>query len=131
MKNLITIFLVTVLTAYNTTAQKQVDTFMIQVDGLGCPFCAYGLEKKFKELKGIKNLKIDIETGDFSFTYPAEKALTMVAAAEQVKKAGYTPISTKIIRADGKIESSGDSKVYLNPKSLIDKKVFVAANRND
>lgn len=54
-------------------AQKPMDAFEVQVDGLGCPFCAYGLEKKFKEFKGIKEVKIDIETGDFSFAYPAEK----------------------------------------------------------
>ncbi|MBV1925335.1 MAG: heavy-metal-associated domain-containing protein [Dokdonia sp.] len=85
---------------------KQMDAFEVQVDGLGCPFCAYGLEKKFKEFKGIKKVAIDIETGDFSFLYPTEKALTMDAVVEQVKKAGYTPNIAKITRADGTIENS-------------------------
>ncbi|MFT4565961.1 MAG: mercuric ion binding protein [Saprospiraceae bacterium] len=30
------------------------DNFTMQVDGLGCPFYAYGLEKKFKKFKGLK-----------------------------------------------------------------------------
>jgi mercuric ion binding protein len=81
------------------------DAFEVQVDGLGCPFCAYGLEKKFKEFKGIKDVKIDIETGDFSFQYPAEKSLSLIAVVQQVEKAGYTPMKTVITRANGVVET--------------------------
>ena len=77
------------------------DLVEVQVDGLGCPFCAYGLEKKFKEFKGIDDIAIDIETGDFSFTYPIEKSISMKAVLEQVKEAGYTPNEAKITRANG------------------------------
>lgn len=127
-KTIIATVVITLMTVFSANAQKQMDKFMVQVDGLGCPFCAYGLEKKFKEFRGIRNVKIDIETGDFSFTYPAEKALTMNAVIEQVDKAGYTPISSKIERANGKIENSEDGKVVLNPENLISKEVYVAGN---
>ena len=53
MKNLIknTSLLLILLMGFTLNAQnsKDRDSFEIQVDGLGCPFCAYGLEKKFKE----------------------------------------------------------------------------------
>lgn len=116
------------MTVIGTNAQKSMDQFMVQVDGLGCPFCAYGLEKKFKEFKGIKDVKIDIETGDFSFSYPTEKMLTLQAVIAQVEKAGYTPITSKIVRADGTVQSSEDNKIELNPDDLITKEVFVAGN---
>lgn len=87
-------------------AQEAYDKYEIQVDGLGCPFCAYGLEKKFKEFKGIRQVKIDIETGNFSFAYPNEKALSLQAVEAQVVKAGYTPIAASVTRADGSIEAS-------------------------
>lgn len=89
-----------------TTIQAQDnnrDLVEVQVDGLGCPFCAYGLEKKFKEFKGIDDIAIDIETGDFSFTYPADKKIAMKAVLDQVSKAGYTPNEAKITRADGAV----------------------------
>ena len=127
-KTIIATLVIGIMTVFSANAQKAMDKFMVQVDGLGCPFCAYGLEKKFKEFKGIKNVKIDIETGDFSFSYPAEKALTMDAVIQQVDKAGYTPITSKIERANGKIESSEDGKVALNPENLISKEVYVAGN---
>ena len=91
-------------------AQKQRDSFKVQVDGLGCPFCAYGLEKKFKEFKGIKNVAIDIETGNFTFTYPAEKKLSLADVEAKVKEAGYTPVTMKVTRADGKVEVSKSDK---------------------
>ena len=90
-------------------AQNQRDVFEVQVDGLGCPFCAYGLEKKFKEFKGIKKISIDIETGDFRFEYPSEQALSAEKVVAQVEKAGYTPNRWVITRADGQVESSEDS----------------------
>ena len=102
-------------------AQEGTDQYEIQVDGLGCPFCAYGLEKKFKEFDGIKNVAIEIETGDFTFTLPSEANLSMEAVEAQVVKAGYTPITTKITRADGTIESSETTTMIADNATLTDK----------
>lgn len=83
-KTIVVTMVIGMMTVFGANAQKAMDTFMVQVDGLGCPFCAYGLEKKFKEFKGIKDVKIDIETGDFSFAYPTEKELSLAAVQQQV-----------------------------------------------
>ncbi|WP_010180020.1 heavy-metal-associated domain-containing protein [Aquimarina agarilytica] len=105
MKKIINSLLISLLVVITATAQKSMDEFQIQVDGLGCPFCAYGLEKKFKEFKGIKKVQIEIQTGDFKFEYPTEKQLTMDAVVNQVKKAGYTPKTAKITRSNGAVET--------------------------
>lgn len=110
-------------------AQKSMDAFEVQVDGLGCPFCAYGLEKKFKEFKGIKKVAIDIETGDFSFLYPSEKALQMDAVIAQVEKAGYTPNDAKITRANGKIETSSGNTTVLSKESVVVSQQLFAAGQ--
>ncbi|PIB23311.1 heavy metal transporter [Maribacter sp. 4U21] len=127
-KTIIVTLVVGMMTVFGANAQKAMDKFMVQVDGLGCPFCAYGLEKKFKEFKGIKQVKIDIETGDFSFAYPAEKELTLVAVHQQVEKAGYTPITTKIERADGTIEASEKQSLSAKTEGTVTKKLMVAGN---
>ncbi len=108
MKTLYIILFISLFCAISNPvlAQKAYDKFEVQVDGLGCPFCAYGLEKKFKEFKGIKKVTIDIETGDFSFNYPTEKSLTLKKVQEQVKKAGYTPIVARVVREDGSTEEA-------------------------
>ena len=91
-------------TVYAQKKKKERDLFDVQVDGLGCPFCAYGLEKKIKEFKGIKNIKIDMETGDFSFTSPTDLKLTIDEVEAKIDKAGYTPVSLQVTRFDGSIE---------------------------
>lgn len=86
--------------------QNSLENYTVKVDGLGCPFCAYGLEKKFKELKGVKNSAIDMETGIFTFSYPVDKRLTIEEVNAQVEKAGYTPIYVVINLSDGEVISS-------------------------
>ncbi len=119
IKKTITIIVTLLFGILALQAQKSMDSFEVQVDGLGCPFCAYGLEKKFKEFKGIKKVAIDIETGDFSFQYPAERTLAMSAVIAQVKKAGYTPNEAKIIRANGATETSAGVATALNTESVV------------
>ena len=113
MKNLIFSVFATLFAflPQSSTAQStgDLDHFTVQVDGLGCPFCAYGLEKKFKELKGIKHVAIDMETGVMNFDYPADRALTAAQVETQVDKAGYTPVSYRIERADGSVEESAEA----------------------
>ena len=130
MKKVILIVLVIFMAVPAIQAQKSYDQFEVQVDGLGCPFCAYGLEKKFKEFKGIKKVKIDIETGDFSFAYPTEKALTIEDVEQQVHKAGYSPMSGRVTRADGTVElmKVTPKQTKISAKNLVTKTAFVAGN---
>lgn len=123
-KSIITTVMVAFVSIIGMNAQN-VDKFQIQVDGLGCPFCAYGLEKKFKEFKGIKNVAIEIETGDFTFDYPAEKELSMEMVEKQVEKAGYTPITTKIVRANGTVENSKAGGEIAADANLITEQFYV------
>lgn len=110
-------------------AQSERDQMEVQVDGLGCPFCAYGLEKKFKEFKGIKNVNIEMETGIFTFTYPSEKTLTLEQIESQVDAAGYTAVSVKITRTDGTIESSEATETALTEVSeMVNALLFVNGN---
>ena len=128
MKKIISIVLIIAATV-TAFAQKEMDQFQIQVDGLGCPFCAYGLEKKFKEFKGIKSIEIAIETGDFKFKYPAEKELSMDAVINQVKKAGYTPKTAIINRNDGtKEELKVPENGKANSENSVTEKVEVKGN---
>ena len=35
----------------------------MEVHGMACSFCAYGLEKKIKKLDGVESITIDVQTG--------------------------------------------------------------------
>lgn len=109
MKNIIIVFLALFLFGTNNSMiaqSKKMDAFTVKVDGLGCSFCAFGLEKKFKEFKGIKKMQIDIETGVLKFEYPKDKNLSIAEVQNKVDKAGYTPVRVSIKRANGKVEKT-------------------------
>ncbi len=38
-------------------------TFEIRADGLACPYCAYGIEKKFMAIKGVTYVDIKLKQG--------------------------------------------------------------------
>ncbi len=64
--------------------------YRLQVDGLACPFCAYGIEKKLKAAKGVKAIRIDIDAGTVTVTMEAGGALSEAQARRIVKDAGFT-----------------------------------------
>lgn len=37
--------------------------YSIRVDGLACPYCAYGIEKKLNQIDGVKFINMDLEKG--------------------------------------------------------------------
>jgi len=37
--------------------------YEMRVDGLACPFCAYGIEKKLKAIDGISKINVDLNKG--------------------------------------------------------------------
>lgn len=105
MFSAITFFL---FSAFTSQAQSNTsyDAFTVHVEGLGCPFCAYGLEKKFKEFKGLKKPTINMETGKFTFQFPSKEALSIERVEKQVESAGYTAVRVQIERANGQLEDS-------------------------
>ena len=37
--------------------------YELRVDGLACPFCAYGIEKKLNVIDGVDEVDIDLNSG--------------------------------------------------------------------
>ncbi|MBI4501669.1 MAG: heavy-metal-associated domain-containing protein [Gemmatimonadetes bacterium] len=49
--------------APNAALLAQPERITVTVNGLSCPFCAYGLEKRLKKLEGVESLSIDFNSG--------------------------------------------------------------------
>lgn len=76
------------LFAAATFAEPQ--TYKLQVDGLACPFCAFGIEKKLSEIEGVNQLDTDIKTGVILLTMKDGVLLDETAAKQAVDTAGFT-----------------------------------------
>jgi copper chaperone CopZ len=63
----------------------------IEVNGLSCPFCAYGLEKKLKKIPGSENIKIELKEGLAILSVPKSTQPTKEELETIIKDAGFTP----------------------------------------
>ncbi len=66
------------------------EVYKLYVDGLACPFCAYGVEKKVTGLKGVEKIDIDIDGGLVSVTMAGGATLDEATASEAVDQAGFS-----------------------------------------
>ncbi len=71
-------------------------TVTIRVDGLSCPFCAYGLEKKLKKLDGVEKLDIKINEGLAILIYGRAAKIDTVLIAKKVNEAGFTAARIRV-----------------------------------
>ena len=78
------------LLGFTATLQAQVEKIILRVDGLACPFCAYGLEKKLKKLDGALKWDIRINEGKAILLWKSDKELKLEAIQKAVGKAGFT-----------------------------------------
>lgn len=71
-------------------AWAQGPVYQVGVDGMSCPFCAYGIEKQLKKLDGVNQVKVDVAKGQVVVTMDDGKTLEKAQAVEAVKKAGFS-----------------------------------------
>ena len=74
--------------AFSAEAINQ--TAIIRVDGLSCPFCAYGLEKNLKQVPGVESVTIDMSAGKATVALKSGAKVDDALLTEAVKKAGFT-----------------------------------------
>jgi len=63
----------------------------VRVDGLSCPFCAYGLEKKLLKIDGVKAVEISVDEGEALLTLDGDTGVAEETIKKEVKDAGFTP----------------------------------------
>ena len=64
--------------------------YKLRVDGLACPFCAYGIEKQLSKLDGVARIDVDIGKGAVIVRLNEGATLDEASAKAAVKRAGFT-----------------------------------------
>lgn len=86
----IMIFALLVALAGAGIAQPETDRYLIYVDGLACPFCAYGIEKQLKKIDGVDKLETDVEKGRVVIVMADGHSLARSDVEQAVDDAGFT-----------------------------------------
>ena len=72
--------------------------YALAVDGLACPFCAYGVEKRLSAIEGVESVETDVRSGQVVVTLAEGKTLSEEVARQAVRDAGFTLRSLKRTR---------------------------------
>lgn len=83
-------FLAMMFAVLSTTAVAAGPAYRLEVDGLACPFCAYGIEKQLNALPGVEEVQTDIGDGAVIVRMQEAGELDESMAEEAVRDAGFT-----------------------------------------
>ena len=89
MKRLLIAVLAVWIIAVPSLAQAD-ETYRLRVDGLACPFCAYGIEKKLSAVTGVKKIDVLINKGVVVVIVASGARFDRDLATKAVKAAGFT-----------------------------------------
>lgn len=89
MKTIALFFTTTTLLwgSFSFAAGTQYD---MRVDGLACPFCAYGIEKKFTKTEGVESVDINLQKGLVIVKTGEGKTFTEEKLKEIINDSGFT-----------------------------------------
>ena len=62
----------------------------LKVDGMVCPFCAYGLEKRLRDLPALDETLIQVSDGLVQIRVKEGEQLTDEAIEDAVERAGFS-----------------------------------------
>jgi len=63
----------------------------MRVDGMTCPFCVYGIEKKLKGVGGIEDASANLKTGIVDIKVNNGNAVDIKKLNKAVEESGFTP----------------------------------------
>lgn len=72
------------------SAGEDAERIIIKVEGLYCPFCAYGLEKHMKKIEGFKDIQVNIKEGTAEIDFEPGTKVSKDDIEEAVDDAGFS-----------------------------------------
>lgn len=86
----------------------EIEGLQLRVDGLSCPFCALGLDKRLKQRAGLEGIQVHLKQGVTEASLPHGQGLDVGKVQRAVREAGFTLRSIKLT-VIGKISRDGEN----------------------
>lgn len=61
----------------------------LRVNGLTCPFCAFGIEKKLLDVDGVRDVEVFLDEGRITLSFRTDSEATVDDLEKAVRKAGF------------------------------------------
>ena len=78
------------------SAEAQVNRLAVTVDGLACPFCAYGVEKKLKGVQGVTSLDIRMNEGTVVLRAEKGPSMDIGQIPQAIRDSGFSPREMRV-----------------------------------
>ncbi len=78
------------------TADAEIVSAELRVDGMACPFCAFGIEKKLRAVSGVETVEVFLDEGRISLAFASTNRASIEALEEAVAKAGFELASLRL-----------------------------------
>jgi copper ion binding protein len=102
-----------------STAAEQTQKVTVQVDGLACPFCAYGLEKKLKKIEGVERLEIKMNDGEVILFFKQTARIDKKSIVKKIKETGFSPGEIQVeAQSLQEAKDLSGHKIVLNIKGM-------------
>ena len=84
------IVLMTVFMLWSANALAGEVHILLGVDGMNCPFCVYGIEKRLKKIDGVEDVSADLAEGNIWVEATGADVLSEDDARMLLEEAGFT-----------------------------------------
>ena len=98
MKKSIALMIVALM--WSTVALADGTQYRMRVDGLACPYCAYGIEKNLKKIDGVEKIDVDLNNGLVTVNVSEGVKLTDTQMVKLFTDAGFTFRSMVMVPPD-------------------------------
>ena len=88
------------------TAQAEILTAELRVNGLACPFCAFGIEKKVLDVDGVESVEVLLAEGLLRLRLRRGNGATVRDLERAVEKAGFE-LADLTVEVRGRLEARG------------------------
>ena len=112
---------VTFISADFISVHAQVEKATVKIDGLSCPLCAHGLDKKLKKVEGVEKLEVMVDEGTAKITVKKGSSLSIEEVEKAVKDGGFTSgdisitVTGRLVERDGRtvLAMPGSEEIFL------------------
>lgn len=88
-------------------ASAEILSVTVSVDGLACPFCAYGVEKKLKRVKGVGSMDIKMQEGTVTMAAKQGQSIDIAEVPGAIKDSGFSMRWMKLTASGTIMEKDG------------------------
>lgn len=93
----------------------QVVRATVEVQGMSCPFCAFGVEKRLRKVDGVSAIAVAMNESLATLEAGEGKSIDLSGIPEAVRKAGFTPgrVEAEVVGSIHRGESQSNSEWLL------------------